>query len=871
MLFVLSATIVCALLAFVAIKRKVRRKVDVCVAETDEELKSCIVERRADNATAEKEAADGAKNAVSINKFISVAYSGEYVDATVREKIKERLRDRYKANTKIYKAGDFLNVDVQYLFCFIYDYEHIDDIARRHNEEYIKLKLDENKVFFDTVLKYPLDEQQRRAIVQEETNSLVISSAGSGKTSTIVGKVAYLTRIRKVTPEKILLISYTNKAAAELTERIGTKGLRGYTFHKLALDMIGRITKAKPSICDNTDRLFIDIFKELMRRKDFKKGVLAYFTDYQEYEDEQDRQEVEKRKLLKAQKRREIKSDFPDMDGHVVEVKSQQEKTICLALTALGIRYRYEQPYEHPLMDETHSQYKPDFSLYYTKGGKPCRAYLELWGVDEHSKVPEWFATGKGISYEVANQKYNDGITWKRETHKKFGTTLLEISSADFRYFDIKEKLKVMFRKEGIPFRELSDGELLDMMLPPNSNKEKTFIRLVITFITLMKTNCRDIHDILEDAKKTHDERAEHIINNIIKPVYDKYCEALAVSKQKDFTDIIIEATLLCPPAQYEYIIVDEFQDISIDRYKFLQALRRGNPPARIFCVGDDWQSIYRFSGSDIALINEFADYFGPTETAKIETTYRFGNPLVNLSSTFIQRNPIQIKKTVRPFNTEQETRLLFYEYDRYTHAYLVEQLVRNIPTDKSVFLLGRYSFDDYHISTAFPSVKRGSKFCYVIGGREVEFLTVHRSKGLEADYVILLQCNNDVFGFPSTISDDSVLHYVLSKSDKFSFGEERRLFYVAITRAKVATLVLYDKKSPSAFVTEFLHPEKLNPDYSPHPNANKRWTRRADKFLLDLYHDGKSVAYMSQKMGRSKTSIIMRLQKLGVVAEKMK
>lgn len=835
--------------AFVLTGMMVKRAVAKCIRTVAEEL--------GDNDLVAKG---------SIWEYIEAEHRGEYVDALTRGGIADRLRDCYEASKRLHRRAHWLRVDDGWLAGFIHDYEHIDDIARRHNEEYINLKLDENREFFDTALKYPLDEQQRRAIVQEECNCLVISSAGSGKTSTIVGKVAYLTKIRNVAPEKILLISYTNKAAAELTERIGTKGLRGYTFHKLALDMIGRITKAKPSICDNTDRLFIDIFKELMRHEDFKKGVLTYFTDYQEYEDEQERQEAEKREQLKEEKRREIKSDFPDMDGHIVEVKSQQEKRICLALTSLGILYRYEEPYEQRLEDETHSQYHPDFSLHYTKDGKPCCAYLELWGVDEHSKVPERFATEKGISYEEANRKYNDGITWKRETHKKFGTTLLELSSADFHYFDIKEKLKGMFRKEGIPFRELSDGELLDMMLPLNSNKEKTFIRLVITFITLMKTNCRDIHEILEDAKKTHDERAEYIIKNILKPVYDKYSGALATSGQKDFTDIIIEATLLCPPAQYEYIIVDEFQDISIDRYKFLLALRRGNPPAKIFCVGDDWQSIYRFSGSDIALINEFADYFGPTETAKIETTYRFGNPLVNLSSTFIQRNPIQIKKTVRPFNTEQETQLLFYEYDRYTHASLVEQLVRNIPSDKSIFLLGRYSFDDYYISTVFPSVKRGSKFCYVIGGREVEFLTVHKSKGLEADYVILLQCNNDIFGFPSTISDDPILRYVLSKSDKFPFGEERRLFYVAMTRAKVATLVLYDKKSPSAFVMEFLRPEKLNPDYSPHPNANKRWTRRADKFLLDLYHEGKSVAYISQKMGRSKTSIIMRLQKLGEV-----
>lgn len=160
--------------------------------------------------------------------------------------------------------------------------------------------------------------------------------------------------------------------------------------------------------------------------------------------------------------------------------------------------------------------------------------------------------------------------------------------------------------------------------------------------------------------------------------------------------------------------------------------------------------------------------------------------------------------------------------------------------------------------------VKEGNRFYYVIGGRKIEFLTVHKSKGLEADYVILLQCNKDTYGFPSLVSDDPVLNYVLTKSDQFPYGEERRLFYVAITRAKLKTLVLYDKRFPSVFVDEFLHPEKVSEEsYVKHPNANKRWTRRADQFLLELHNEGKSVKYIAAKMGRSQTSIVMRLNKL--------
>ena len=271
-----------------------------------------------------------------------------------------------------------------------------------------------------------------------------------------------------------------------------------------------------------------------------------------------------------------------------------------------------------------------------------------------------------------------------------------------------------------------------------------------------------------------------------------------------------------------------------------------------------------------MALFNQFPDYFGSTEIHKIETTYRFGEPLVALSSQFIQRNQAQIKKEIRPFNLQAHTELEFRAYERRAYCTEIEKILAGIPLSKSVFLLGRYSFDDYYLSFAYQSAKEGQRFFYTIQGRKIEFLTVHKSKGLEADYVILLQCNKDAYGFPSLVSDDPVLNYVLTQSDKFPYGEERRLFYVAITRAKIKTWVLYDYRFPSVFVDEFLHPEKITKEaYAKHPNANKKWTHQADQFLLTLYNEGKSVKYISRKMGRSQTSIVMRLGKLGCTSPK--
>ena len=859
LLTILTCTAAISFFVIAIIRRRLKAK--------NEELSELINQSSYENARC---------NALKSNKctFVDIAtdINKTFYGRIISQRQQRELADHYSPNFQeaysLYKKLEMFGIaPSEAITRFINDFGNINQLVKRHNDGVINLLLDTHKSFFDHCLKYPLDRQQRRSIVSEEDNCLVVSSAGSGKTSSIVGKVKYLTEVKGIAPERILLISYTNKAAAELTERMNTKGLKGYTFHKLAIDIIARTTGVKPSICDNTDALFVNIYRNLLQKSKFKKSVIQYFVDYQTEESDWEIRKGERRAMLSEQKSTQLKAMFPDMDGKTIYVRSEEEKRICFVLTSLGVKFRYEESYEHHLADENHSQYCPDFSIYYKQGGITKRIYLEHFGVDEHNLVPVWFAKEQNMSYEEANKKYNDGITWKKAAHEKFGTQLLVTSSADFHYYDIKGQLKKLLKNAGVPIHEKSDEELYDLVLSEGNKQEKAFIRLIVTFITLVKSSCKSFKDVLKLTKAVGDKRSSFIIENIFQPVYELYIQALSSAKQIDFTDAILQATEICRTShsvEYDYIIVDEFQDISIDRYNFLKVLREGDPPVKLYCVGDDWQSIYRFSGSDMALFNQFSDYFGPAEINKIETTYRFGEPLVSLSSLFIQRNPTQIHKDIHSFSSEMRTELEFHAYERREYCHTIGQLIASIPSDKSIFLLGRYSFDDYYLSFMYQSVKDGNRFYYLIGGRKIEFLTVHKSKGLEADYVILLQCNKDTYGFPSLVSDDPVLNYVLTDGDRFPYGEERRLFYVAITRAKVKTFVLYDKRFPSVFVDEFLHPERISDDsYAKHPNANKRWTKGADQFLLKLHTEGKSVRYIASKMGRSQTSIIMRLGKL--------
>lgn len=866
----LVAIIVCVIAISVIVIAMVRTRLKSKSKELAEKLNQISSYSEKSNYEQAREGLSALNEGVFIDlpSDLNNGFYGKVISATQEQDFINHYKAHFQEAYSLLKKLETFNITPsEAISKFINDFGRINKLVKQHNEGVITFLLDTHKDFFDHCLKYPLDKQQRRSIVSEEDNCLVVSSAGSGKTSSIVGKVKYLTEIKGIAPERILLISYTNKAAAELTERMATNGLKGYTFHKLAIDIIGKTTGIKPSICDNTDSLFVDIYHKLLDKSSFKKNIVEYFIDYQTNETDWEQRKNERREQLSEQKNVQLKAMFPDMDGRAIYVRSEQEQKICFVLSSLGVKFRYEEPYEHQLADEMHSQYRPDFSIYFEQEGVTKRIYIEHFGVDEHGLVPAWFAKDKGITYEEANQKYNDGITWKKTAHEKFGTQLLVTSSADFHYSDIRDKLRKLLDDAGVPIQEKTDEELYDLVLPKGSKQEKAFIRLVVTFVTLVKSSCKSVKEVLKQAKNADDERSVFIIKNIFQPVYERYINALSNSNQIDFTDAILQATEICRtshPVEYDYIIVDEFQDISVDRYNFLKVLREGNPPAKLYCVGDDWQSIYRFSGSDMALFNQFPEYFGATEINKIETTYRFGEPLVSLSSNFIQRNKAQIQKNIHSFSSEMRTELEFYAYDRRDYCNTIGQLVASIPSDKSIFLLGRYSFDDYYLSFMYQSIKESNRFYYVIGGRKVEFLTVHKSKGLEADYVILLQCNKDTYGFPSQVSDDPVLNYVLTKSDQFPYGEERRLFYVAITRAKIKTLVLYDKHFPSVFVDEFLHPEKVSEEsYVKHPNANKRWTRGADQFLLKLHSEGKSIKYIAAKMGRSQTSIVMRLNKL--------
>jgi DNA helicase-4 len=287
----------------------------------------------------------------------------------------------------------------------------------------------------------------------------------------------------------------------------------------------------------------------------------------------------------------------------------------------------------------------------------------------------------------------------------------------------------------------------------------------------------------------------------IFSAIYDDYTSYLKTEDEIDFNDMLNNAAKYIEDRKYlshfKYVLVDEFQDISQSRYLFLKALLNQND-AKLFCVGDDWQSIYRFTGSDISLMADFKRRFKFSETLYLQETFRFNQRISNFSSQFILKNPLQIRKSIISKTTmEKPAVTVIRAKTEEALKDIIANLARKSEKPETVFVIGRYNRLEEEYLNNLPKK---------VGNLSVEYSTAHSSKGLEADYVIVVGLNGGKMGFPCQISDDPVLNLVLAKGDPFPNAEERRLFYVAVTRARKQVFLIDDPTfNSSSFLIEIL------------------------------------------------------------------
>ena len=741
--------------------------------------------------------------------------------------------------------------------------------TKQANERYINQELKDNSDLFDDLDGKSLDSQQREAIVVDEDAVKVIAGAGSGKTFTIQGKVKYLTEKRDVDPSEILAISFSNASVDDLKERIA-EPIDIKTFHKVGKDILTQYNQySRPDTSALKRIIKRYLTKKALKNEDISKKLIEFFSFYINVPPSDDDIKYEGDLLdwqegvdFSTLKRRFKNKQRETLNNEIV--RSYEELYIANFLFIYGIKYTYEKIYSYPnknferefnkfkeflfsFNEEIPDELKNDITndllnLTDIFEEYEIKDYLPDFYLDDYNIYIEHFGLNRNCENHLiggkSSEEYVKEMEWKRKVHKKYGTTLIET----FSYYQSENRLLTRLAEklqaQGVEFNEIDYKEVYRILLENKTIKEwEDFIVLLKTFIELFKgnnydeTKFKEFYDYVGGLKDSFSKDRTIAFLKIVEEIYNDYEAYLLKIKKIDFNDMINKASdcivkngLDLP---YKYIIVDEYQDTSFTRYNLLRNIC-DSIGAKIMVVGDDWQSIYSFSGCDVNIFTKFDNFFDVCETRYIEKTYRNSQQLIDASSNFVMKNPDQTRKELKSSKSlKYPIKLVNFDND-FDEILKFELIIKNIINqstfkNKKILILGRNNKDIFNLLKNFNVENEYGKRKFEILGDEdklrrnkfvkivyrespdvnIEYRTVHQSKGLECDNVILINLKNWKAGFPNKMVDDPVLNFVKRNGDSFSYAEERRLFYVALTRTKNNVYLLAPYFKSSVFVQE--------------------------------------------------------------------
>ena len=741
--------------------------------------------------------------------------------------------------------------------------------TKQANELYINKELKDNSDLFDDLGGKSLDSQQRDAIVVDEDAVRVIAGAGSGKTFTIQGKVRYLTEKRDVDPSEILAISFSNASVNDLEERID-EPIDIKTFHKVGKDILTQYNQySRPDTSALKRIIKRYLTKKALKSADISKKLIEFFSFYinvppseEDIKYEGDLLDWQEGVDFSTLKRRFKNKQRETLNNEIV--RSYEELYIANFLFIHGINYTYEKIYSYPNKNFEREFNKFKEFLFSFDEEIPdelkndiVRSLLNLTDICEEYEIKNYFPDFYLNDYNIyiehfglnrncenhliggkSSEEYVKEMEWKRKVHKKYETTLIET----FSYYQSENRLLTRLAEklqaQGVEFNEIDYRRVYAILLENKTIKEwEDFIVLLKTFIELFKGNnydgdkFKEFYGYVDGFKSSFSKDRTIAFLKIVEEIYNDYEAYLLKIKKIDFNDMINKASdcivkngLNLP---YKYIIVDEYQDTSFTRYNLLRNIC-DNIGAKIMVVGDDWQSIYSFSGCDVNIFTKFDNFFDVCETRYVEKTYRNSQQLIDASSNFVMKNPDQSRKELKSSKSlECPIKIVKFDND-FDEILKFELIIKNIINqskfeNKKILILGRNNKDIFNLLKNFNVKNEDGKRKFEILGDEdklrrdkfvkivyrynpnvnIEYRTVHQSKGLECDNVILINLKNWRAGFPNKMVDDPVLNFVKMNGDSFSYAEERRLFYVALTRTKNNVYLLAPYFKSSVFIQE--------------------------------------------------------------------
>ena len=715
-----------------------------------------------------------------------------------------------------------------------------------YNDKILEVEYSKLKEYFDHLLddinpNIKLDKEQAKAILADEDRELIIAGAGTGKTTTMTAKVKYLVEKKNIAPEDILVMSYTKRDVEDLRENINEAfkiPADVTTFHSLGYRYIKQTLRYKNCYAvgeNERNKIFLNYLKKRIitsydKIEDFvecfsadatnRKGLIGSFflknygnfRSFDDYFNSYIKQCLSEVKdvdsLLKRSVAAGINSDTPrTLLGE--RVKSKGEAVIANWLYRHSINYEYEQIFDE-LLPDTNS-YRPDFTL--NIGGQ--KIYVEYFGLSNDDK--------KG--------NYNKIRKMKEEFHRKNFTNFIALDyEPNYGYL---KTLRTKLEEFGIHLpRERSAKEIYEAVLRHNPlaeffKLEEFFYEIIDTIKVSLRREQFDeiVEDYLEDIKDLDERVLAEKQYKYIRDFYIFYSAAIHRDADElgfDFADMIYYAKVFISRMNenefhYKYVIIDEYQDISLDRYELARDMMERSK-AKLVAVGDDWQTIYSFAGSRIEYIYNFRDYFKDAKTFKITKTYRNSQALIDIAGDFIMKNPDQIRKELKSatknindpfvfldFKGDADENSLEDEFNKTKQAIL--SLHRQRPDDR-ILILARTN------ATLKAMMKSGAGFKDEIGtkvslpeapGYKFDAMTIHKAKGVTADWVIIVGLNRS---FPSKARPAFWLLRLFTnmpKEESISFAEERRVFYVALTRARYKVILLRNTqaKERSTFLNE--------------------------------------------------------------------
>jgi DNA helicase-4 len=715
----------------------------------------------------------------------------EETDALIAKRPEQRLLDRVRAarfdtlfDADELTAAAFLDADIAVL-------------VSEANEEIMAAELSARRTFFDTIEKSPLTDEQARAVVCFDNRVQVLAAAGSGKTSVMVARAAYAVSRGFVAPERILLLAFNKAAASELQERVTARftnagidstGIRASTFHSFGLSVIGSATGEKPRLAQWLEQG--QDLKMVMRIVDELRDTSASF-----------RYHWDLYRLLFANAPTDLDEKSPDGFDKAARaagyqtfagtlVKSHGERLIADFLYLNGVEFEYERTYDYSTADANHSEYRPDF--YYPA----IDVWHEHWALDQDGQPPTEFLD------------YARGMKWKRGVHAEHGTRLVESTWAEVMFGDGLAKLEAELKGLGLTFDWNPDRQIKDPWVKPM--KHEDLARLVRTFMSHVKSNSWTA-EVLERRLASELARLNGFRTRLFLDVYwqihAEWEKRLGEDDSVDFEDMLVQAAdhletgrAECP---YDLIMVDEFQDASQARARLVRGLV-SEPGHFLLAVGDDWQSINRFAGADLSVMTRFEGWFGRGPQLALTTTFRCAQTICDVARAFVSKNPSQFNKPMRSVNEDSAGTVTVMRsnddadavasyLDRLSAGVGDGSVIAGSSGTVSVDVLGRYGFQREVVPRNLPPKL------------DVTFRTMHGSKGLEADYIVIPGMTTGTYGIPSNVTDDPVLYLAMPAPESFAHAEERRLLYVALTRARREVVLITPPDRMSPFVVELL------------------------------------------------------------------